>query len=156
MRSLAGDVAHESFVAGSSVPTGPLSSAGIARLVAATADRSRWSGERHAVLDPLGGAVAQVSVSATAFPWRGAPFTVQWYAKLPLSHPAAQVSAAQRWGAASRAALAGDMPGAYVNYASADVTDPSAYFGPNLPRLRMIKAAVDPANTLAAPTGIQR
>ena len=79
-----------------------LSRAAVARLLGAVADASSWSGERHAICDPLGGAVARGPAGSTAFPWRGAPFTVQWYAKLPLSHPPVDVRAAQRWVAAAR------------------------------------------------------
>jgi FAD binding domain/Berberine and berberine like len=154
--SLAGSITHESFVAGSSVPASPVSAASIARVVSSTAGGSLWSGERHAVLDPLGGAVSRVRASATAFPWRSSPFTVQWYAKLPLSHPASDVAAARSWVSAARRAVASDLPGAYVNYPSADVTNVSAYFGPNTARLRTVKASADPSDLLRAPTAVQR
>ena len=62
--------------------------------------------------------------AATAFPWRQAPFTVQWYAKLPVSHPAADVAAAGAWVAAARQGRQPDAQGAYVNYPSADVARP--------------------------------
>ncbi len=98
----AGTFPRESFVAGSSVPRTWLGSAGIERLVAAVSNGGSWTGERHAICDPLGGAVARIPATATAFPWRQAPFTVQWYAKLPVSHPAADVAAAGAWVAAAR------------------------------------------------------
>jgi hypothetical protein len=141
-------------VAGSSVPTRALSGAGISRLVAAVADASNWSGERHAICDPLGGAVARVGTDATAFSWRQAPFTVQWYAKLPLSHPAADVTAASRWVAAARARTTADAPGAYVNYPSSDVSDPATYHGTAYARLRQVKARYDPHGVLRPPGGV--
>lgn len=156
VQSLAGHVTRESFVAGSSVPRARLTADGIARVVAAAGDPSAWAGERHAVLDPLGGAVARVPASATAFPWRAAPFTVQWYAKLPLTHPARDVAAAQAWVSAARRRVAPDMPGAYVNYPSRDVTDVSTYFGAAAGRLASVKASVDPDGLLRAPTFVQR
>jgi hypothetical protein len=145
---------RESFVAGSSVPTHWLTSAGIARLVSATSDSSAWTGERHAVCDPLGGAVARVSAGATAFPWRAAPFTVQWYAKLPLSHPRADVAAAGRWVADARSRTATDAPGAYVNYPSPDVRSAATYHGAAYSRLRSVKRAVDPQGFLRPPVGV--
>ncbi len=154
VESLAGRFTRESFVAGSSVPAAWLSSAGIGRLVGAVADATRWSGERHAICDPLGGAVARVAAGATAFPWRRAPFTVQWYAKLPLSHPTADQRAAQDWVAASRSRLNPDMPGAYVNYPSADVRAPATYHGATLTRLTSVKAAYDPRWLFRPPGGV--
>ncbi len=149
-----GQFARESFVAGSSVPTRWLSPAGITRLVAATSDSSAWTGERHAICDPLGGAVARVGAGATAFPWRAAPFTVQWYAKLPLTHPPADVAAATRWVAAARSRTATDAPGAYINYPSPDVRDPATYHGSAYPRLRSVKGAVDPEGFFRPPVGV--
>jgi FAD/FMN-containing dehydrogenase len=150
----AGTFARESFVAGSSVPRSWLSSAGIDRLVAAVSDGGPWSGERHAICDPLGGAVARVSSTATAFAWRQAPFTVQWYAKLPLRHPPGDVAAAGRWVAAARARTAPDGGGAYVNYPSADVQDPATYHGAQYARLQQVKAAYDPMGWLRPPGGV--
>jgi hypothetical protein len=138
------------------VPRTRLTADGIARVVAATGDATAWSGERHAVLDPLGGAVARVPASATAFPWRAAPFTVQWYAKLPLTHPARDVAAAQAWVSAARRRVGSDLPGAYVNYPSPDVTDVSTYFGAAADRLASVKTSVDPDGLFRAPTFAQR
>jgi FAD/FMN-containing dehydrogenase len=154
VESLAGRFTRESFVAGSSVPAAWLSGAGIGRLVAAVADASRWTGERHAICDPLGGAVARVAADATAFPWRRSPFTVQWYAKLPLSHPTADQRAAQEWVATSRSGLNPDMPGAYINYPSADVRGPATYHGATLTRLTQVKAAYDPRWLFRPPAGV--
>ncbi len=150
----AGSIARESFVAGSSVPTTWLGPAGIQRLVAAVSRGHGWSGERHAICDPLGGAIARVPASSTAFPWRAAPFTVQWYAKLPVSHPAADVRAAQEWVAAARAGTAADSPGAYVNYPSPDVQHPATYRGQSYARLRRVKATADPGGLLRPPSGV--
>jgi hypothetical protein len=149
-----GSYARESFVAGSSVPRVWLPMAGIERLVAAVSDGGAWTGERHAICDPLGGAIARVSASTTAFPWRQAPFTVQWYAKLPPSHPASAVTAAGGWVAAARARTALDTQGAYVNYPSADVTDPATYHGTQYARLQQVKAAYDPDGFLRPPSGV--
>ncbi|MDP9221858.1 MAG: FAD-binding oxidoreductase [Actinomycetota bacterium] len=154
VQSLAGTGVRESFVAGSSVPSSALPSAGIDDLVAAVADGRVWAGERHAICDPLGGSVARVGTQATAFPWRRAPFTVQWYAKLPLSHPAADVLAAQGWVAAARARLAARMPGAYINYPSSDIHDPATYHGSAYARLRSVKAAYDPSRLFRPPGGV--
>jgi FAD/FMN-containing dehydrogenase len=149
-----GTFARESFVAGSTVAKTWLSAPGIARLVAAVDDHPAWTGERHAVCDPLGGRVAQVDASATAFPWRSAPFTVQWYAALPVSHPPADVSAAGQWVAAARRRLAPDSAGAYINYPSADVTASASYHGAAFARLRLVKAAWDPGAVFRPPAGV--
>jgi FAD/FMN-containing dehydrogenase len=122
--------------------------------VAAVADGSVWAGERHAICDPLGGSIARVGTQATAFPWRRAPFTVQWYAKLPLSHPTVDVLAAQRWVAAARARVAARMPGAYINYPSSDIHDPGTYHGSAYSRLRAVKAAYDPSRLFRPPGGV--
>jgi FAD/FMN-containing dehydrogenase len=149
-----GTLPRQSFVAGSSVIGRQLPAAGIAALLAAVADTSRWRGERHAVCDPLGGAVAAVGATSTAFPWRAAPFTVQWYANLPVSHPAADVTAARAWVGTARARTSPYAVGSYINYPSPDVTDPATYHGSAYARLRQVKAAVDPTGFLRPPSGV--
>ena len=79
---------------------------------------------------------------------------MQWYAKLPVSHPAGDVVAAGRWVAAARAATATDAQGAYVNYPSADVRDPAAYHGTQYARLQQVKTAYDPDGVLRPPGGV--
>jgi hypothetical protein len=136
------------------VPRTWLGSAGIERLVAAVSNGGSWTGERHAICDPLGGAVARTPATATAFPWRQAPFTVQWYAKLPVNHPASEVAAAGAWVAAARSATSSDTQGAYVNYPSADVANPATYHGQQYARLQQVKATYDPDGFLKPPSGV--
>ena len=62
--------------------------------------------------------------------------------------------AAQNWVAAARKVVNPDMPGAYVNYPSADVTDPAAYHGDTMTRLAAVKAAYDPGRLFRPPLGV--
>ena len=91
------------------------------------------------LLDAYGGAVDDVPAGATAFVHRDARFSVQL-----LSYAAAATARARVRAARSRIAPFGNGQ-AYQNYPDPTLPDPpQAYYGANLPRLRSIKAAVDP------------
>jgi len=92
------------------------------------------------ILDAYGGAIARVPRDATAFAHREARFSVQLlsYTAIPVAR-----SRVRR----ARALIAPFGAGAYPNYADPDLERPlQAYYGPNLARLRGVKAAYDPAN----------
>ncbi|HEY6795521.1 MAG TPA: FAD-binding oxidoreductase [Kineosporiaceae bacterium] len=141
-----GTLGREYEAATSHLPTGPLSAAAVADLVALVPAMAGPPGlvEAGVSLDALGGAVADVAASATAFVHRSSPFSVQYTATW--TGPA---SVADRFDAlvrAARARLARHLgPGAYVNYPDAAVPDwTAAYWGANADRLRQVKRAVDP------------
>jgi len=111
------------------------------RLTSATADTivDLMSGHPGMVLlfDSLGGQVAEIAPSETAFAHRKALGSVQVYSGTANSTPA--VLAVQQ----SLAALVGT--GAYVNYLNPGQTDwGRAYYGANLPRLRKVIRKYDP------------
>ncbi len=101
----------------------------------------------------LGGAVAAVDPTATAFPHRRALFDLQYQAYW--SDPglaAAQVG----WVRDARLAMAPFTNGAYVNYLDLEIDDwATAYYGPNRRRLRQVKTAYDPGRFFHAPQGIR-
>jgi hypothetical protein len=135
--------ARTAFAAGSDViatMSGDLSK----RLVHVIARRAADGGSGVVILDPLTGALADKTVGATAFPWRRHLADLQWYVGLPFDSSRTQVRAAQGWISSAHRAIAAESVGAYVNY-----VEPGRrlgdYYGPNLPRLRRIKAEVDPS-----------
>jgi FAD/FMN-containing dehydrogenase len=114
------------------------------RLAQVITRRAADGGSGVVILDPLTGAVSDPAVGATAFPWRRHVADLQWYVGLPLRPTLMQVRAAQAWISGAHRAVSSASVGAYVNY-----VEPGrrigAYYGPNLGRLRRVKAAVDPS-----------
>jgi FAD/FMN-containing dehydrogenase len=101
------------------------------------------------ILDSYGGAISRVAPDATAFVHRDVRFSVQI-----LSYAA--IAAARSRVRRARAHVAPYGNGqAYQNYADPDMSGAlRAYYGSNLPRLRQIKAQVDPANRFRPAQGI--
>jgi Berberine and berberine like len=91
------------------------------------------------VLDPLGGAVANVAPGDSAFPWRTQSAVLQWYVE-PASN---QVTAATQWLSSAHQAVQQFSSGGYVNYLEAN-TSAERYFGPNLAQLTTVRQKYDP------------
>lgn len=102
------------------------------------------------ILDPLTGAVADKGNKATAFPWRNHLCDIQWYIGLPNGASSQQVNNAYDWINGSHKAIAEWSVGAYVNYLEPG-RKLGQYYGPNLQRLRNIKAQVDPHDFFHSP-----
>ncbi|WP_248963555.1 FAD-binding oxidoreductase [Sphaerisporangium perillae] len=134
---------RDAFSAKSHMAYRPLSSSGIGTLV----DRIARPGRHTVLLDALGGAVGRVRPDATAFPHRGALFSVQYYA-----HRAG----AAAWLRAAHAAMGphfGDH--AYVNYIDPGLSGwRQAYYGGNAGRLAKVKATYDPGRLFRFPQAI--
>ncbi|MBN8993946.1 MAG: FAD-binding oxidoreductase [Rhizobiales bacterium] len=96
--------------------------------------------------DAYGGIIGDLADDATAFAHRkGTLYSVQYYASwTDPAETAARLAAVDAVHAALHPHMSG---GTYVNYPDLELTDwQQAYWGGNLPRLRAIKRAVDPAN----------
>jgi len=139
-----GSLQRQGFLAGSSVLARTLPDRGIAALLRAVSAGASAGLAVAAICDPLGGAAGRVPPAATAFPWRRAAASVQWYAGLPTPASPGAVARAQSWVATSRAGLRPWSAGAYVNYPDASVTDPRTYHGDTATRLRGVLRRYDP------------
>lgn len=106
--------------------------------------------------DALGGAVSDVPASATAFPWRNAIADVQYTATWNYDQATVDPGRYDHFVHRVRAALlpyVGDS--GYANYADPSLRDfASAYWGPNVPRLKKVKKAYDPHNLFAFPQSV--
>jgi len=138
-----GQLPRESFAAGSDVIAG-----GVTQLDAAVRlvrRRGQAGRQGSLILDPLGGAVGDVTTGGSAFPWRRAKGIGQWYVPLSTSASSSTVDAAYTWVRSGHSAFGSAGAGGYVNY-----LEPGralrAYYGSNFDRLRRVKAAVDPTN----------
>jgi len=100
------------------------------------------------IIEPIDGAVHEVSPAATAFPHRDGFLVYQFQARTRLGAPSETVQAAQAWLNALYADLSPWRTGAeYSNYGNRELQGwQRAYFGGNVPRLRSVKASVDPAD----------
>ena len=127
------------FVAGSDV-IGPMTSAA-AHAIATAAGQwpASGAGQASVLIDPLGGAVADVAPGDTAFPWRNQSAVVQWYVE-PAGN---QVGAATTWVGSAHQAVQQFSVGGYVNYLEPNPT-PARYYGSNLPRLTTVRQKYDP------------
>ena len=93
------------------------------------------------LMDAYGGAINRIPKAATAFVHRDQLFSVQYVA-------ASSSAADADWLRAFRAAMAPYVSGqAYQNYIDPELAQPNvAYYGTNLPRLRIVKARYDSKN----------
>ncbi len=149
----AGGLDRVRFVAGSSVLGAALPAVGIAALTGVVAARARAGRSCAAILDPLTGAVSRGSTATSAYPWRGALATVQWYVGLGSSSAAAARDAGA-FVAGARRTLRPWSIGAYVNYPDASVADPREYHGGTSARLARVSAHYDPDQVFRTPTGV--
>jgi FAD/FMN-containing dehydrogenase len=120
----------------------PLSDAGLAALMNEVSRRA----DIYVICDAYGGAVSSPAPNATAFVHRdGTLFCLQYGSTWTNPNDTAQhLSDMREFYAAMRPYVSG---AAYVNYCDADLTDwQTAYWGPNLARLKQIKSAFDPDN----------
>lgn len=136
-----GRLARESFVAKSHFAYRPLPAAGRKALVSWVARR----GGHTVLLDAMGGAIARVPATATAFPHRAALYSLQYYAS----------GGDRTWVRGVHRAMGAWLGGhAYVNYIDPDLTSwRSAYYGANAGRLAEVKAAYDPGRLFRLPQG---
>jgi hypothetical protein len=106
------------------------------------------------ILDPLGGAVADVDADETAFPYRKAFATAQIYA----GTTAGTQASARRNVAQVVAKMAAQGIGkGYVNYIDPALPDwAKAYYGSNLVRLRSVARSYDPDKVFDFPQGLTR
>jgi FAD/FMN-containing dehydrogenase len=104
-------------------------------------------GEIAVLCDTYGGAINKIASDATAFAHRGnTRYSIQYY--MEWTDPAASdanIAMMQALYKSMRPYVSGE---AYVNYCDLDLGTgyAKAYWGDNLPRLKKIKAAVDPKN----------
>jgi FAD/FMN-containing dehydrogenase len=97
---------------------------------------------------------AEADFAASAYPWRGARFSLQYQAYW--SDPA-EGPALIRWVLGFRRAMLPWTRGAYVNYIDADIRDwPRAYYDDNVERLVRVKRRWDPRNVFDFPQGLGR
>ncbi|GGF35714.1 FAD-dependent oxidoreductase [Subtercola lobariae] len=129
-----------------------LDSSGISDLIAQVNAAQNVSGmtEGGISMDALGGVVATVDPSATAFVHRKALMTVQYTATFAVGADPAPFDAYVR---TFRTTMTNHWQNwAYVNYCDATVPDAdTAYFGANLPRLTQLKQQYDPHNLFTQP-----
>ena len=102
----------------------------------------------------LGGAIARVDASATAFPFRHA----RWLINIPATwRDAAEDEREIAWARATHAAVKPYLSeGTYVNFMGDDEDDTAAgAYGRTIERLRQIKAVYDPDNVFRLNQNIQ-
>ena len=145
-----GTLSRSTFLAKSDFVAKPLSAAAITTMTRAIDARQANPalGRGALLMDSYGGAINRVPRSATAFVHRDQLFAIQYTAPLPPGAPAARVAANTQWLNGLHAALRTAVSGqAYQNYIDPSLANwAAAYYGSNLPRLRKVKKAYDPAN----------
>jgi FAD/FMN-containing dehydrogenase len=137
------EVGRSDFLAKSDYVRAQLPSAGIQAMIQRIEQRQNDPalGGGSVLLDAYGGAINRVAKSDTAFVHRDQLFSVQYVA-------GSSTSADADWLRAFRAAMSPYVSGqAYQNYIDPELQSPNvAYYGTNLPRLRIVKARYDQKN----------
>ncbi len=144
--------------AASSILQKPLPDKAIKAIVAAVQAGMDVAGmvEGGVSFDALGGAVSDVAADDSAFPWRSAladiQYTATWAYDAATRHPGRYDHFVQ----AERSALVPYVgTSGYVNYADPALRDyASAYWGPNLARLKQVKKTYDPHNVFSFPQAV--
>jgi FAD/FMN-containing dehydrogenase len=108
------------------------------------------------LIDPLGGAVADRSASATAFPHRTAVGIVQYHSYWHRTTDRAHVDLRLRWLRETHAAMQPHLGiGGFTNGMDPELAEwPQAYFGDNYPRIQRVKADVDPEQLFTYPQAV--
>lgn len=147
MRYFAGGSQRESFVASSRMLPEPADPAKIAGVMTGRQGVDM-------LIDSLGGAVADLAPSDTAFPHRKAFASAQIYGKVELI---GADRATTQVGDIRDAMAAFTGPTGYVNYIDPTMPDwANAYYGANLPRLQQIARAADPDKVFTFAQAIPR
>jgi FAD/FMN-containing dehydrogenase len=145
-----GRLARARFAAGSAYVERSLSADGRSAILAAVGRPHPGAGVL--ILDAYGGAINRKAPDATAFVHRSALFSVQILTYFGPQGLAAGLSWKRRVTRLLRHHVSG---AAYQNYIDPDLQHwQRAYYGHNLPRLREIRATVDPENLLRFPQSI--
>lgn len=137
------------FTAGSDVLRGPMDAGTVTAFLGAVKSRARSGQAGSAILDPLGG---QAAKGDSAWPWRSALGTIQWYAGLT-GNPASYRSA-RNWIDAGHSAVRKASAGGYLNYLEPGRAVAS-YYGPNWNRLRAARRHYDPTGFFRSPFRIE-
>ncbi|MEY9606963.1 FAD-binding oxidoreductase [Bradyrhizobium elkanii] len=129
-----------------------LSPAAVTTLLAALVGQS--SSQIALIFNAYGGAIDGLSESDTAFPHRRSiSFMIHYYSGWDSGG-----ATKQRLGAMSAfyAGMRPYVPGkAYINYCDSELQNwPTAYWGPNLGRLKAVKRTLDPGNVFRFPQSI--
>lgn len=147
-----GKLTREPYANTSHIANDALDDKGIADLIAQVQAAQRVKGmtEGGISMDALGGAVASVAPDATAFVHRSALASVQYTSTFDVG------AAPEPYYAYVRGFRAAMTPhwgnGAYVNYADAELTDPTtAYFGDNAAQLAAVVSKYDPRGLFTQP-----
>ncbi|GAA3933041.1 oxidoreductase [Amorphoplanes auranticolor] len=125
----------------------------VAALLAAVERRARARRPGIAKLKRMTGVQSRVAPGTTAFPWRGAHTMLQWLVQPPAGD-AATVRDAYAWIEGGHRAVARWSAGRYVNYLEPDPAQVPRYYGPNLARLRRVRAAADPDRLFRSPYAV--
>jgi hypothetical protein len=145
-----------SFIERSSYAAAPLSSHAVATIVD---ELLRWPGGAapgYLAMFSWGGAINRVPTAETAFVHRAGHFLLAVGADWGAADSGRVVDANVAWVSGFWQALQPDvMPFSYQNFADPELKDwPQAYYGSNLARLQLVKAAVDPDDVFRFPQSI--
>jgi FAD/FMN-containing dehydrogenase len=150
--------ARTAFAATSHIIAAAVPEAGVRTAVGQVSARQAGRNPRQSGVsfDVLGGAVASVAATDTAFPHRAGLAVAQYTVGWPEGQPAAQVQSDVAWLHGFRAAMTPYVGNAaYVNYADPTLAGwQNAYFRQNYPRLQRVKQAHDPSNVFHFPQSV--
>ncbi|MGI8614411.1 MAG: BBE domain-containing protein, partial [Nocardioidaceae bacterium] len=148
-----GSFPREAFVAGSDIIGSRLSLSTAHDVVSTVARRGRAGGGGALLLDALGGRICALAPGDTAFRWRTALASAQWYVGLPTDAGTTGIASGRRWIADGHRALRPVSAGGYVNYLEPG-RPVASYYGRNVGRMRRLRARYDPEGVFDSPWSV--
>ena len=100
-----------------------------------------------AILDPLDGAVSEVSERDTAFPWRNEAASIQWYVGMPKPPTSDQYASAETWVGTAHDLLGNRSRGGYLGYVESG-RPLREYLAGNTNRLTSVRSTYDPEGVI--------
>jgi FAD/FMN-containing dehydrogenase len=150
VRDRAGTDQRSTELAGSEIFRYALPEPAVAALLETVEQRAREGRPAVAKFKRLTGFAGRVDPLSTAFPWRGAHTMLQWLVLPETADPVA-VRDGYAWIESGHRAMSRWSAGRYVNYLEPSPAVLHRYHGLNFPRLRWIRATVDPQALFRSP-----
>ena len=138
-----GKITRKIYLSGSDILGRALTTAEISAIASYLRTRAKTNSTTTLYFEAFGGAIANKTVSSTAFPWRTAKASVQWKVDFSSAPSASVKTSTYNWISTGHTKFGTASIGAYINYLEPSRAL-SSYYGTNYARLRQLRTKFDP------------